>query len=228
MGELRSHVFPPPTSAHAAVRMLRRWSAMAATTRRRRVSPYLDILRGVLGGDLPVPPAFEAVASWAGAGRVVRATGSDVATWRVPEPQKEALVSCGVPLIDDLVDVVSFSAEPAMYRLASQNDEVADVVWEYGATPGSGEVRQLRLPHGSVCFVNSTINHWLCSLHLVGNWLTGSTVIGHWDEDGQAEEEALAELTDLLEQIRALDPPAVGDGDHRTRFWPAVLDRWLY
>ncbi|WP_160160966.1 SUKH-4 family immunity protein [Actinomadura sp. K4S16] len=182
----------------------------------------------MLGGDLPVPPAFEAVASWAGAERVVRAAGSDLATWRVPEPQKEALVTCGVPLIDDLVDAVSFSAEPAVYRLASCNNEVADVVWEYGATPGSGEVLQLGLPDGSACFVNSTINHWLCSLHLVGSWLTGSTVIGHWDEDGQAEEEALAELADLLEQIRALDPPAVGDGDHRTHFWPAVLDRWLY
>ena len=82
--------------------------------------------------------------------------------------------------------------------------------------------------HGSTSFVNSTITHWLCSLHMVGSWLTSSTVIGRWDEDGQAEEEALAELADLLERIRALDPPAFGDGDRATHFWPAVLDRWLY
>ena len=43
------------------------------------------------------------------------------------------------------------------------------------------------------------------------------------------EELALAELTDLLEQIACLDPAAYGDvGDHRTHFWPAVLGRWLY
>jgi hypothetical protein len=33
----------------------------------------------------------------------------------------------------------------------------------------------------------------------------------------------------VLEQIARLDPAAYGDvGDHRTHFWPAVLDRWLY
>ncbi|MEV0133009.1 hypothetical protein AB0H83_31665 [Dactylosporangium sp. NPDC050688] len=29
-------------------------------------------------------------------------------------------------------------------------------------------------------------------------------------------------------QIKALDPPADGDGDHSTHFWPGVLDRWLH
>ncbi|PWR15020.1 hypothetical protein DKT69_13170 [Micromonospora sicca] len=178
---------------------------------------------GVPVDDLPLPPAFEAVTAWAGAGRVLRAAELDVATWRLPEPQKAALVSCGVPLIDDLVGAVSFHAEPTRYRLAHFDD----LDWVYGAAPGTGEV-QVWASDGSTRFVNSTINHWLCSLHLVGRWLTSSTVIGRWDEDRQAEEAALAELADLLERIRALDPPAFGDGDHRTHFWPAVLDRWLY
>lgn len=178
--------------------------------------------------DLPVPPAFEAVTTWAGAGRVVRAAELDVATWRLPEPQKAALVSCGVPLIDDLVGAVSFHAEPTMYRLAHFDDDVGDLAWVYGAAPGTGEVLQVWSSDGSTRFVNSTINHWLCSLHVVGSRLTGSTVISRWDEDGQAEEEALAELADLLERIKTLDPPAFGDGDHQTHFWPAVLDRWLY
>lgn len=180
-------------------------------------------LTGVPVDGLPLPPAFEAVTAWAGAGRVVRAAQRDVATWRLPEPQKASLVCCGVPLIDDLVGAVSFHAEPTMYRLAHFGD--LDCV--YGATPGTGEV-QVWSSDDSTRFVNSTINHWLGSLHVVGSWLTSSAAIDRWDEDEQAEEEALAELADLLERIRALDSPAFGDGDHRTHFWPAVLDRWLY
>ncbi|MFI0410432.1 SUKH-4 family immunity protein [Actinomadura sp. 3N508] len=179
-------------------------------------------------GDLPLPPTFEALTSWAGAGRVVRAAESDVADWRLPGPQKAALVSCGIPLIDDLVDAVSFYAEPAMYRLARMGDEASALGWAYSAASDSGEVLEAGVPDGGARFVNSTINHWLCSLHLVGSRLTSSTVIGRWDEDEQTEAEALAELADLVEQIRLLDPPAIGDGDHETRFWPAVLDRWLF
>jgi hypothetical protein len=182
-----------------------------------------NTLNGVAVDDLPLPPAFEAVTAWAGTGRVVRATKLDVARWRLPEPQKAALVSCGVPLIDDLVGEVSFHAEPTMYRLANSDEPH----WVYGATPGTGEV-QIWSSDGSAGFVNSTIIHWLCSLHMVGSWLASSTVIDRWDEDGQAEEQALAELADLLERIRDLDPPAFGDGDHSTHFWPGVLDRWLY
>lgn len=201
---------------------------MMATAGQRCLNPYLDGLSGVPFGGLPVPPAFDAVTSWAGAGRVVRAVESDVATWRLPEPQKAALVSCGVPLIDDLVDAVSFDAEPTMYWLARIDDDVLDVAWKYGAVPGRGEVLQVGSSDGSARFVNSTVNHWLCSLHLVGSRLTGSPVIGHWDEDERAEEEALAELAGLSEQIRALDPPAFGNGDHETHLWPAVPDRWLH
>jgi SUKH-4 immunity protein len=76
--------------------------------------------------------------------------------------------------------------------------------------------------------VNSTVNHWLCSLHLVGTWLTHSTVIDRWDEDEEAESQALAEIDDLLGRIGAIDPAAIGDGAHATQFWPAVLGRWLY
>ena len=180
-------------------------------------------LIGVPVDDLPLPPAFEAVTAWAGTGRVVRATELDVATWRLPEQQKAALVSSGVPLIDDLVGAVSFDAEPTMYRLANADDPRS----VYGAAPGTGEVH-IWSPDGSAGFVNSTIVHWLCSLHMVGTWLTSSTVIDRWDEDGQAEEQALAELADLLERIKDPDPQAFGDGDHTTHFWPGVLDRWLY
>ncbi|GAA4572035.1 hypothetical protein GCM10023176_34050 [Micromonospora coerulea] len=40
-------------------------------------------------------PAFEAVTAWAGAGRVVRAAESDVATWRLPRVRDNALLVMG-------------------------------------------------------------------------------------------------------------------------------------
>jgi hypothetical protein len=175
--------------------------------------------------ELPVPPTFEAVEAWAGVGRVVRAAWPDVAAWRLPDPQKAALTSCGIPLIEGLVDAASFHAEPTMYQLT----HASGPRWAYGAVVGTGQVLQVCRSSGSTRFVNSTINHWLRSLHLVGTRLTTSPVLGLWDEDEQAEEAALAELADLLKRITALDPAAYGtNGDHETHYWPAVLDRWLY
>jgi hypothetical protein len=77
-------------------------------------------------------------------------------------------------------------------------------------------------------FVNSSISHWLCSLHLVGAWCSESAVVDCWWESAEAEEQAIAELADLLARIEAIDPAAIADGDHRRQFWPGVLDRWLY
>jgi len=178
-------------------------------------------------GDLPSPPDFEALEAWAGAGRVVRAAASDVAGWRLPREQKAALTRCGVPLLEGLVDAALFEAEPAMYRLAGAGRY--EPAWTYLAEPQTGRVLELEASSGSTRFVNSSVNHWLCSLHLVGTWLSGSTAIQQWDEDEAMEDLALAELADASQRIRYLDPPAYGEvGDHRTHFWPAVLDRWLY
>jgi hypothetical protein len=99
----------------------------------------------------------------------------------------------------------------------------------YLAEPDSGLVSVLEPSTRQFRFVNSSINHWPCSLHLVGTWFSSSTVIQTWDEDEAMEDVVLAELADLLQRIRHLDPHAYGDfGDHETHFWPAVLDRWLY
>jgi hypothetical protein len=184
----------------------------------------------VIGERLPAPPTFQEFEAWAGVGRVRRATGPDVAGWRLPEPQKAALIASGVPLIADLVHGVAFGATPAMYRLAyyDDQDERHRVVWDYGAVPETGEVREWPPGEPGTRFVNSTVNHWLCSLHLVGSWFRHSAVIGRWDEDEEAEEQALAEIDDLLGRIGAVDAAAIGDGSHETQFWPAVLGRWLY
>ncbi|GAA2534748.1 SUKH-4 family immunity protein [Winogradskya humida] len=153
---------------------------------------------------------------------VVRASKADVAGWLLPEPDRTALITVGVPLIEGLVDGVSFTTEPGAYRLASETGGLA-----YGAVAETGHVIELP-PHGDERFINSSVTLWLRSLHLVGNHLATSTALDHWDESGEYEDQALAELAGLLNQIRVFDPPAFGDGDHETHFWPAVLDRWLY
>lgn len=181
----------------------------------------------MLADGLPIPPTFEAVAAWAGAGRVVRATEFDVAAWELPEAQKLALISCGVPLIEDIVGRVSFHAGPTMYRLAFGEGGPAPT-WHYGAMAVTGEVLLASPSDGSTAFVNSTIIHWLCSLHMVGSWLTSSTALDTWDESPEAEDAARAELDNLMHRISALDPPAFGEGNHETHLWPGLLDRWLY
>ncbi|MDG6109895.1 SUKH-4 family immunity protein [Dactylosporangium aurantiacum] len=179
---------------------------------------------------MPTPPTFEELTAWAGAGRVVRAPAHAVADWRLPAPQKAALTDPGVPLFAELVHHAAFTATPVMYRLAvyDDRDEGNRVRWDYGAVPGSGEVLEWPADGRPTRFVNSSVRHWLCTLHLVGGWLRGSAAIGRWDEDEEAEERALEEIDDLLRRIGALDPAAIGDGHHDTQFWPAVLGRWLY
>ena len=104
-------------------------------------------------------------------------------------------------------------------------DEAFHHAWDYGALPDTGEVREWGRQNR---FVNSTVNHWLCSLHLVGSWFAHSTVINRWDEDAEAEEQALAEIDDLLDRIAAIDPAAIVNGSHDTEFRPTVLGRWLW
>lgn len=155
----------------------------------------------------------------------MRATEAEISAWRLPDQQKATLVSCGVPLLDGLVDTVSFEAEPNAYRLAGHGPDSGSI---YAAERETGRVLELTASSG-VRLVNSSISHWLCSLDLVGTWLAGSTAIRHWDDDETMEEAALAELANLGNRIARLDPGAHDTvGDHRTHFWPAVLDRWLY
>jgi hypothetical protein len=179
-------------------------------------------------GVSPAPPDFAALEAWAGAGRVIRADKSELAAWRLREQQKAALVSCGVPLLEGVVDMVSFAAEPGMYRLAGYGHDRHGPGSVYAAEQETGRVLELT-ESGGARLVNSSIAHWLCSLHLVGTWLATSTAIQNWDEDDAMEELALSELADLSTRIARLDPSAHDDnGDHEAHFWPAVLDRWLY
>lgn len=173
---------------------------------------------------------MEQFESWAGRGRVKRATETDVAAWRLPQSEKAALIFSGVPLLDELVEEVSFRAVPTMYRLAFESkDGLAQIAWEYGAVPETGEVRLWPAGgQGVSSFVNSSISQWLWSLHMVGSCFAESAALDRWDESAEAEEPALAELADLLRRIEVIDPAAIADGDHERQFWPGVLDRWLF
>jgi hypothetical protein len=224
-------------STDAAVTVCRGWASGGVhdfgderMSRRRIVAQRPDYRRDMGSDQPPMLPTFAELESWAGRGRVLRATEPDVAAWRLPRSAKTALISSGVPLLDDLVYEVSFRAAPQMYRLALESDDGSPhSAWEYGAVPGTGEVRLWPAGgQGDSSFVNSSISQWLYSLHLVGSWLTDSAVIDRWDESAEAEEQALAELAELLARIEAADPAAIADGDHERQHWPARLDRWLY
>lgn len=181
-----------------------------------------------------VPPSFEDLAEWAGEERIVRADPAAIPSWRLPEHQKAALVNTGIPLIGEgIVSVVTFSevvlnGGRAAYQLAMNvDDEWPSLTTVFSAEPISGEVWATGGEHHRL--VNSSIPDWQCSLHLVGVWLATSTVIGRWDEDGDAEDAALAELAMLRDGIREFNPASYGtEGHHDTHYWPAVLDRWLY
>lgn len=177
-----------------------------------------------------MPPTFVQLESWAGPGRVLRATEADVSAWRLPPSARAALVLSGVPLLDDIVCEASFQTAPTTYRLAFHHiGDSADTTWEYDAVPGTGEVHLWASSRrGGSSFVNSSIIQWLCSLHLVGGRFAESTVLDRWDDSAETEEQALSELAGLLDQIAAIDPAAIADGDHERQFWPGLLDRWLF
>ncbi|WP_176731678.1 SUKH-4 family immunity protein [Micromonospora rhizosphaerae] len=101
-----------------------------------------------------------------------------------PTQQKAALTSCGVPLLEGVVDVTLFAAElrNGKYRLAGTRSELYHAGYIYLAEPETGLVSVLQPSSGHLRFVNSSINHWLCLLHLVGMWFSSSTAIQTWDE----------------------------------------------
>ncbi|MFD0823167.1 SUKH-4 family immunity protein [Micromonospora zhanjiangensis] len=164
-----------PRRPHRTLKQIPCWSISTAMAALEAVRLQHYRLGVVPGEPLP-PPTAEQLESWAGRGRVLRATETDVAAWRLPQSAKTALTISGVPLFDGLVREVSFRAAPTMYRLAVDYDDgPVQMVWEYGAVPETGEVRLwLAGEHGDGSFVNSSISQWLCSLHLVGCWFTES------------------------------------------------------
>ncbi|GGT93177.1 SUKH-4 family immunity protein [Streptomyces lateritius] len=80
------------------------------------------------GGTLTT--TFDELTAWAGTGNVTRADSAVVSSWQIPEEQKALLVDVGIPIVDQLIEYISFQVETApvlqtsdgrsLYRL-SQN-----------------------------------------------------------------------------------------------------------
>ncbi|WP_225638564.1 SUKH-4 family immunity protein [Streptomyces solaniscabiei] len=177
---------------------------------------------------------YDELIAWAGARNVTRADPSVVSGWRIPADQKALLVDVGVPLVDQLIESVAFQveAEPALgtsvggslYRLTvnCHGGVVAGVQWSFGVEPGTGRVYYV-LPDGEAWFANSSIGLWLRSLHHYGLRVSESEVL-HGPDD--CEEEALAELRMLADELKKIDPAAF-DG-YIGFIWAEFLERWLW
>jgi len=177
---------------------------------------------------------FDDLAAWAGAEHVIRADPAAVAGWQIPENQKLMLVNIGVPAVDQLIEYVDFQTEPGpvlqtssdtpLYRLTRNHHRGirAGLQWAFGAEPHTGRVFYV-LPKGEAWFANSTIDLWLRTLHHYGLHISQSPILSDPDPD---EDQALAELRELAEELKEIDPPAFA-GDHRF-IWPEFLERWLW
>ncbi|MFD8263822.1 SUKH-4 family immunity protein [Streptomyces griseoluteus] len=56
---------------------------------------------------------FDELTAWAGTGNVTRADSAVVSGWQIPEDQKALLVDVGIPIVDQLIEYVSFQVEAA-------------------------------------------------------------------------------------------------------------------
>lgn len=93
--------------------------------------------------------------------------------------------------------------------------------------PADGDV----LPDGETRFANSGIGPWLDTLHHYGTHVTTSALLGEPDGPEEhlspaEEEQALAELGRLSEELRETDPAAFAG--YEGFLWPELLDRWLF
>jgi hypothetical protein len=179
-------------------------------------------------------PTYEDLAAWAGAGHVTRADPETLAGWRIPGDQKSMLVNVGVPAVGHLIEDVTFQPDPdpalqtaagnLLYRLTSNHhgNLVPGLQWSFGAEPDTGTVFYV-LPNGEAWFANSSISLWLRTLHQYGLHVSQSPILSDPDDH---EDEALAELRELAEELKEIDPPAF-EG-YLGFIWPEFLERWLW
>lgn len=177
---------------------------------------------------------YDDLVEWAGAEHVMRADPDAVAGWRIPEDQKLHLVHVGVPMAYDLIEVAAFQHESdaqlltqdgkRLYRLTeSRNGDLeAGLIWSFGVEPETGTVYFVQ-PDGEASFANASIDLWLQCLHHYGRHLSQSEVLD--DPEGR-DDEAVAELGQISDQLKEIDPPAFGG--YSGALWAEFLDRWLW
>ncbi|MET9395997.1 SUKH-4 family immunity protein [Kitasatospora sp. NPDC002965] len=177
---------------------------------------------------------YDELTTWAGVANVTKAEPGRVAGWQIPEDQKTLLIDVGIPIVDQLIEYVSLQteAEPALqttsrgslYRLTQNHhgNLPPGLQWSFGVEPETGTVYYV-LPRGEAWFANSSIHLWLQSLHHYGLRVSQSDILS--DPDDQ-EEEALAELGLLADELKKIDPHAF-DG-YIGYIWAEFLARWLW
>ncbi|AZM57321.1 hypothetical protein DMA15_36150 [Streptomyces sp. WAC 01529] len=177
---------------------------------------------------------FDELTAWAGTGNVTRADSAVVSGWQIREDQKALLVDVGIPIVDQLIEYASFQVEAApalqtsdgrsLYRLTQNHhgDLVPGLEWSFGVEPGTCAVHYV-LPQGEAWFANSSIDLWLRTLHHYGLHVSESEILSDPDD---REDEALAELSTLADELKKIDPPAFDGYNGFT--WADFLDRWLW
>ncbi|MFI6698959.1 SUKH-4 family immunity protein [Streptomyces sp. NPDC050509] len=136
---------------------------------------------------------YEDMTAWAGAEYVTRADPADLDGWRIPERQKALLVNIGVPIVDQLIEYVTFQTDPnpalqtasctVLYQLSRNHhgDLVPGLQWAFGVEPDTGKVYYV-LPDGEAWFANSSIDVWLQTLHHYGRRVSQSPILNDPDE----------------------------------------------
>ncbi|MFI1176808.1 SUKH-4 family immunity protein [Streptomyces melanogenes] len=173
---------------------------------------------------------------WAGVEHVHRADPAIVIGWQIPDEHKRLLAAVGVPETENLIDRVSFQPESQpilptsegalLYRLTEKIGRAnggGALTWAFGAEPGTGAVHYV-LPDGEAWFANSSVALWLQSLHHYG--LRVDTCDLLLNADSHDEDVVLAELQELTEELKEIDPAAF-EG-YRGFIWAEFLDRWLW
>ncbi|MFD3377504.1 MULTISPECIES: SUKH-4 family immunity protein [unclassified Streptomyces] len=183
---------------------------------------------------------YDQLTVWAGLGHVTRAGRDVVAAWRIPDFMKVQLVEVGIPVAPRLIErvVIQSEADPVLltshgplYRLTEQMDPFEPAERSsFGVEPETGTV-YMAMPDGETWFANSGVDMWLNVLHRYGSCIAFSELLGEPDcpeeyLSEEEEEQALAELNRLTEELKEVDPAAFRG--YEGFLWPGLLDRWLY
>ncbi|MEU3262480.1 SUKH-4 family immunity protein [Streptomyces bacillaris] len=183
---------------------------------------------------------YDQLTEWAGLGHVTRARRDVVVGWQIPDFLKTQLVEVGIPVAPRLIErvVMQTEADPVLltsrgplYRLTEQADpDDPTERSSFGVEPETGAVHFV-MPDGEAWFANSSVDVWLDVLHCYGSCVTGSGLLSEPDSpeeylSEEEEDQALAELNRLVDELKEIDPAAFKG--YEGFLWPALLDRWLY
>nr|WP_281177865.1 SUKH-4 family immunity protein [Actinospica robiniae] len=182
--------------------------------------------------DLYQPTKSDLLA-WAGMTHVTCARSAIIAAWRIPDADKAILTRTGIPVVDQLIEYADIQAEPEpqlptddgrlLYRLTRNHHGQKSLTWAFGIEPDTGAVYYV-LPDAEPWFAGSSARHWISLLHHYGQHVAASSRLTN--PDNYEEEEVLAELRTLAQELKGIDPPAFA-GYHGF-IWAEFLERWLW